>query len=168
MRISLQPTAPRKVAIGLGCGLILWAVCFVLRPTQSQGPPVIAIGPSRVKPQIFITLSRVFVLAADSSLWYWGRAESYVDCVPPQRIGHDSDWAAIAPDETGSHLAALKINGTLWEWARGHRFDTAAPRQLLRETNWQAVAAGVGHTVALRRDGTLWARGGTIEHGHDR
>jgi alpha-tubulin suppressor-like RCC1 family protein len=45
--------------------------------------------------------------------------------------------------------------------------DIGTPQQVGTETNWQAVAAGFSHTLALRADGTLWAWGRQVSHQED-
>ena len=56
-----------------------------------------------------------------------------------------------------SHSLAIRSNGTLVAWGRGH--DTA-PMPILKEV--MAVAAGSRTTIALKHDDTLWQwdRGG--------
>jgi alpha-tubulin suppressor-like RCC1 family protein len=66
------------------------------------------------------------------------------------------------------HKVAVKSDGTLWAWgSNGYgqlgdgttAYSKPSPVQVGSAANWQAVAAGLGHTVALQRDGTLWAWG---------
>jgi alpha-tubulin suppressor-like RCC1 family protein len=87
----------------------------------------------------------------------------------PVQVGADRDWVAIAAG--AEHLLALKSNGSLWGWGRndcGQLGDgtveyRAQPTQIGTETNWADVAAGGGftggHSVALKRDGSLWVWG---------
>jgi len=127
-------------------------------------------------------------LRADGTLWTWGRNDqgqlgigtfspSFPDTSSgtntPQRIGTNANWQAISAGR--EHTVALRADGTLWTWGQ-NRFGqlgigtfspsfpdtpsgTNTPQQVGSETNWQAVAAGHDHTVALRTDGTLWAWG---------
>jgi alpha-tubulin suppressor-like RCC1 family protein len=118
------------------------------------------------------------VLAADGSLWSWGSdflgwPVLGLGTVPPQRqlhrIGSDTNWVSISAGI--SHNLALKADGTLWAWGcnlsgefglgppdRKHAaFST--PVHAAPGTDWTQAAAGAIHTLALKRDGTLWVWG---------
>ena len=84
------------------------------------------------------------------------------------RIGDETDWTDVACSD--SHALAVKSDGTLWGWGanfRGQigdgdigvkatrRFPVPGPQG----NNWKQVAAGLTHSLALERNGTLWAWG---------
>ena len=69
-----------------------------------------------------------------------------------------------------NHTVALKADGTVWTWGRndfGAFGDPLAaggevrtvPRRVGGIADVVAVAAGTSHTIALKRDGTVWAWG---------
>ncbi|MFZ3089202.1 MAG: Ig-like domain-containing protein, partial [Nitrospirota bacterium] len=67
------------------------------------------------------------------------------------------------------HTAALKSDGTLWTWGDNSKgqlgngnttgTDSNVPVQIGSATDWIAIAAGKDHTLAIKRNGTLWAWG---------
>lgn len=109
-----------------------------------------------------------------SELWTWGSAGTSgqlglgdaISRSSPQQVGAMNDWAQIT---TGFfHVAAIKPDGTLWTWGTpisgqlGHNSGTVArssPTQVGALTDWAKVSAGVGHTLALKTNGSLWAWG---------
>lgn len=70
-----------------------------------------------------------------------------------------------------SHVLAIAPNGTLWAWGdnRYGQFgngttqyggiDTSEPVLIGADTDWAAVQAGAGFSLALKTDGTLWSWG---------
>jgi alpha-tubulin suppressor-like RCC1 family protein len=127
-------------------------------------------------------------LKADGSLWSWGDNssgqlgdKSTIARLKPQSIltgnpgNFDRNWVAVAAG--GSHSLALQSDGTLWAWgdntigqlgvAVGSQIST--PTQVFTFTppagnlgfnsNWKSIGAGLGHSLALQSNGTLWAWG---------
>jgi hypothetical protein len=67
-----------------------------------------------------------------------------------------------------SHTLAIKADGSLWAWGINNYGQLgigssgqaeSSPVQVGAETNWATVAAGGGHTLAIKTDGSLWAWG---------
>ena len=64
-----------------------------------------------------------------------------------------------------SHVAAIKTDGTLWQWGgifMGNVVKT--PTQVGLDNNWVQVASSKYFVLALKADGTLWAWGDN-QHG---
>jgi len=114
-------------------------------------------------------------LLSNGSLWAWGDNGSgqlgdgtTVQRTKPVRIGAtEVNWAAVSAGNV--HTLALKKDGTLWAWgsnSNGRLGDgTTTQRTLpvrigMTEVNWAAVSVGFHHTLALKKDGSLWAWGG--------
>lgn len=146
--------------------LLLGLLCKPNRrlPT-GPGAPVLAIG-----------ANHGVILASDGSLWTWGenafgwrelglginvRTQAW-----PRRIGLDTNWVRVAAG--GSTTLALKSDGSMWAWGEnlhGQLGDgTTAPERpvpvrSVPGNDWMEVATGGPHSVALKRDGTLWSWG---------
>jgi RNA polymerase sigma factor (sigma-70 family) len=126
--------------------------------------------------------SHTIALRADGTLWAWGRNQYgqlgigtfatnlYYGTNTPQRIGSDTNWQAVSAG--WKHTLALRADGTLWAWGRNDDgqlgigtfttnapYGTNTPQQVGTNTDWQTVAPGYDHTIALRADWTLWAWG---------
>lgn len=131
-------------------------------------------------------------LKADGTLWAWGDNLSGqlgdgtganirsvpVQIITPNRpLTFNNHWVAVAAG--GTHSLALQSDGTLWAW--GDNFfgqlgdptfgaSSNTPQQIVNFTpptlgfnsSWVAIAAGLGHSLALQADGTLWAWGSNL------
>jgi len=87
----------------------------------------------------------------------------------PVRVGSDTNWASIAAG--GEHVLALKFDRSLWAWGMnswgqlgdGTFVSKTSPVRITEARDWAAIAAGGGstggHSVALKRDGSLWMWG---------
>ena len=114
-------------------------------------------------------------LAQDGAVWAWGtNTEGQLgngtlveSTVPVQVVGLDQVKAIAA----GSYFSvALKSDGTVWTWGSGNDgqlgnghlgrgVHSAIPVQVLGLSRIIGIAAGSGHCLAVRSDGSLWAWG---------
>jgi len=101
-----------------------------------------------------------------------GRRRTPAQVLGPEGVGFLTDVAAIAAGEV--HSLALKADGTVWAWGgnySGQLGDGTITQQRLTPvqvrgpggvgflTDVAAIAAGFGHSLALKADGAVWAWG---------
>ena len=81
-------------------------------------------------------------------------------------MGDRSDWAAVYAGV--HHVCAVKQDGTLWAWGLkdygqiavdSDVRDVREPAPSGTDVGWAALGGAWRHSVALKRDGTLWAWG---------
>ena len=112
-------------------------------------------------------------IKSDGTLWAWGLNKlgqlgigSTENAEIPVQVGADRIWEKVAPGH--SHTAAIKSDGTLWVWGSnsyGQIGDGTkdnirlSPVQIDESNEWVDVATGASHTIALKKEGSLWAWG---------
>ena len=103
----------------------------------------------------------------------------------PKRIGMDYDWRLVSAGE--EHNVATRRDGSLWAWGSNssgqlgdgtqttlaweeddfgepslvvlEMNDRNTPKRIGMDYDWEFVSAGGSHTLAIRKDGSLWAWG---------
>lgn len=112
----------------------------------------------------------------DGSLWAMGKsnagqlgigiATNTDQEFPLAQIGKDVAWESIQIGR--DFVIALKKDGTLWSWGTNeygqlgngkYGGSVNAPVQVNTENQWSMISAGYMHTLALKKDGTLWSWG---------
>ena len=172
----LKTTAVASAVILLALGV---AIITMLSPAAGfSRPGSLRLPVGKGTPAVSLGERHGLILASDGSLWTWGSdflgwPVLGLGNVPPQtslrRIGHDTNWGSISAGT--SHNMALKSDGTLWAWG-GNLLGTFGigkadkkhvavytPVHAAPGNDWKQAAAGGIHTVALKKDGTLWAWG---------
>ena len=127
------------------------------------------------------------VLKNDGTLWAWGRNYegqlgdgTNIDRNTPVKVMKDGAafTGVIAVVAGARHTVVLKNDGTLWAWGRNNygqlgdgtggdkteSYNKNTPVQVKGGDNWASVSGASYHTIANKRDGTLWAWGWN-EHG---
>ncbi|MGZ4964260.1 MAG: RCC1 domain-containing protein, partial [Limisphaerales bacterium] len=128
-------------------------------------------------PAVAIGTSHGVILAPDGTLWTWGDSTLHgwnvlglgtnvVKQPTLRQIGADTNWVNVAVG--GSTTLALKSDGSMWGWGEnlsGQVGDGTGSRQhptpvrSLPGNDWKQVACAGPHSVALKRDGSLWSWG---------
>ena len=138
--------------------------------------------------------SHLLALKRDGSLWEWGDPDQFQAHLQaefekagllhlgslthgargpcPTRVEGGTDWSAVSAG--GDHSLVLKRDGSLWAWGANHSgqlglsispvLGAHSPRRVGVDSDWKAVSTGCRHSLAIKRDGSLWAWGSN-EHG---
>ena len=125
--------------------------------------------------KIFCGLSFIIAIKKNGSLWSWGENGmgqlGYISKdepiqTTPLQIGSDSNWVQASCGQY--HTVAIKNDGTLWSWGLNNSGQLgdgkvsgggSKPTKIGLENNWFQVACGYIYTIAIKKDGTLWAWG---------
>jgi len=127
------------------------------------------------------------VIDASGLLWVWGNnhdgqlgdgtTESR-NRASPARIEVDGGWATVS--RRSSRTVAIRADGSLWAWGDNRyggvgdgtggdwstRNNRHAPVRIMDGAyDWVSVSVGGLNTMAIRKDGTLWAWGSNLGDG---
>lgn len=169
LMVSVWPVCEAR--LGAADGMLL-----ILRNPTNSAPRVISLWGGAGSEQI--------VLKSDGTIWVWGwnsfgqqgDGTTNNTCVPHQVLGPGgvgllTNLTAIMGGET--HNAALRADGTVWEWGRslfGELGDgstnwgaltseSTVPVQVIGLNSVKSLGGRGYHDLAERTDGTIWAWG---------
>ena len=143
--------------------------------TGTRSSPITTIAGGTNWKQVSTGLGHTAAIKTNGELWVWGvnsygvlgtnNISNYSS--PVTTIAGGTNWQQVACGYY--HTAAIKTDGTLWTWGfnsyggLGTNNTSSYSSPVTTSgggTNWKQVTAGVGHTAAIKTDGTLWTWGG--------
>jgi len=141
--------------------------------SSRQATPI-QIGTDNDWASVSVGNSFTMAIRENGTLWAWGtrangrlgHGDIWGSQTTPMQVGTYDDWVSVSVGNI--HTMAIRENGSLWGW--GHRAngrlghgavagDQTTPMQIGTDYDWAFVRAVGGHTVAIRKDGSLWAWG---------
>ena len=142
--------------------------------TATRHTPVQVVGLSDVRAVSAARDSAAAIINDDGTAWAWGAnwsgklgdGTSTNRHSPVQVVGLDN----IAEISLGnSHTMAVKNDGTLWAWGSNFNgelgigsesvWGSNTPIEVTSISDVTAIAVGEWHTIAVKKDGTVWAWG---------
>jgi alpha-tubulin suppressor-like RCC1 family protein len=117
-------------------------------------------------------------ICSEGYLWSWGRnnngqlgiGQSVENQPYPRKVTQSNDWAFISAGYY--HSLAIKNDGTLWAWGANGAGKTGLrkltgityfPERVGISNDWAYISAGAWHSLAIKKDGTLWAWGSNLD-----
>lgn len=174
-----QITTGRMHSTGIKTDGTLWTWGYNDSGVLGDGTLITKITPVQLGTandwvKVYSGYYHTLAIKSNGTLWTWGVNLGGLgdggtnDLLVPTQIGTDTNWAAISAGN--GHSVAIKSNGTMWScgsnaWGQlGLGLPTSTSpavyfTQIGTDTNWQLVAAGLGHNLAVKTDGTLWSWG---------
>lgn len=140
--------------------------------TIDRAAPVQVSGLSNVR-SVAAGWDYSLALTSNGAVWAWGENalgqlgdRTQTDRTGPVRVTGLDDVVAIAAGQ--AHSFALRRDGTIWGWGwnydgqlglTGPPFSLSSPVQVPDLPLLRSIDAGFAHSVAVARDGSVWAWG---------
>ena len=148
--------------------------------TISRSTPVTTFAGGNNWKSLSFRQNFTMAIKTDGTLWGWGQNNAGQLGInntdqkntPVTTFAGGNTWKQISDGGEGSHLAAIKTDGSLWTWGLGTSGqlgnNTTTSRStpvttFIGGTNWKSVACGKTHTAAIKTDGSLWTWGGNSQ-----
>lgn len=173
--VSAKVFALSTAKLGMaGVAMFALVSLLALRPWDGKAR---LLSTGNVRPTISMGATHGIILAGDGTLWSWGESFAGWPVLGTgaarqpklRRIGTDTNWLDVST--SFSHAICLKADGSVWSWGENIHGQLGLgpggaavtqrilPTRVLAGNDWKEVAAGGAHSLALKRDGTLWAWG---------
>ena len=147
-------------------------------PVHLTSPTNLLVNTPGTNRSVALGFKHSLALAADGTIWAWGDNTygqvgdgTTDDRHAPVHLTAPINIVSVAAGH--DHNLALASDGTVWAWGRngagqvgdGTNDDRLTPYHLVNfasPAHIVAIAAGMGHSLALASDGTIWAWGENI------
>ncbi|WP_272946193.1 chitobiase/beta-hexosaminidase C-terminal domain-containing protein [Geobacter sp. OR-1] len=177
--VTLTPNvSPSDIFVGWSGACTGTSTCIIaMNDVQSVTANFASIGAISTAPKVAGGYWHTVALKGDGTVWSWGNnmdgqlgIGSYSAEMSPQKVTAIQGITAIAAGDY--HSLALRNDGTVWAWGYnnygqlGNGTDQQAsntPVKVKNLTGIIAIAAGAGHSVALKNDGTVWTWGNNVD-----
>ena len=187
--IKLSLGIKHGAAITSDTSLWTWGYNSDKRASYKEGLPATILMPSKLGKgykDVVCTACNTFALNVDGALFGWGLYELPHTGIPNSpsvstpavvvnagvkqlfSIISDKDDVSYQTPKDVQFIFAIKEDNTLWAWGHngagqlglGHLASTVSPNQVGLDSDWCAVASGIGiHVLAIKIDGSLWSWG---------
>lgn len=163
--IGWKDVSPGKNVIGIKTNGTLWY-------DMDSDDKIEQVKDEKNWERVFTASNFNIAMKNDGTLWAWGDnfyGQLGIDSrsfeKTPKKIGNDY-WIDVSIQD--EHTFAVKKDGTLWGWGKNsnnmiyndfHTTWVLKPYQIGTDNNWIKVATAIDYTLALKKDGTLWAWG---------
>jgi alpha-tubulin suppressor-like RCC1 family protein len=146
--------------------------------TVDKSSPVSVVGGFTDWVQISAGNDHTVAIRANGTAWAWGGGSNgqlgdnttVNKSSPVSVVGGFTDWVQVAICGTsfGNHTVAIRANGTAYCWGSGANgrlgdnttVNKSSPVSVVGGfTDWVQIAAGGGHTAAIRANGTAYCWG---------
>ncbi|MNJ99982.1 Regulator of chromosome condensation (RCC1) repeat protein [compost metagenome] len=144
--------------------------------TKVNASSPVQVGTDKTWKTVAVGGNYTLAIREDGSLWSWGNPASgrlgngltSGDVMVPTRVGTDNTWAEVFSWNNWGGSFAIKKDGTLWAWGvnqngmlgTGNTTTQLEPTLVGGTSTYKTVASGRARaTLAIKKDGTLWAVG---------
>jgi alpha-tubulin suppressor-like RCC1 family protein len=176
----VQITTGRWHSTGIKSDGTMWAWGYNTLGQMGDGTLVtkttpVQIGTTNDWAKVYSGYYHTLAIKTNGTLWSWGStlggnlgSGADADILVPTQVGTATNWVEIAGGNT--HSVAIKSDGTMWScgpasWGQLglglpiNSSDVLVFTQIGTDTNWEKIAVGLGHNLAIKTDGTMWSWG---------
>ena len=111
---------------------------------------------------------RAAAIDNENLIWAWGNNGDETRTEPVQLIHPDPKTKVVEVGISTDEFVCLLEDGTVWEWTtvvwqgpvgKRQAWESVRPKRVPQLDQIKTISAGVGHSLAIKSDGTVWGWG---------